>query len=109
LWALIKVVDNPLGKAGQRRASEMQVAEASVVIPLSPEETWDLVFSDMQQAVELVPDVVSVEDFQIRYFSSTIDTPNTPPKVSGNPQRIEILVTMMTEDNEKRMVYMYYF
>jgi pyruvate/2-oxoglutarate dehydrogenase complex dihydrolipoamide acyltransferase (E2) component len=44
----------------------MQVAEASVVIPLSPEETWDLVFSDIQQAIELVPDVVSVEDFQIR-------------------------------------------
>jgi ABC-type Fe3+/spermidine/putrescine transport system ATPase subunit len=44
----------------------MQVAEASVVIPLSPEETWDLVFGDMQQAVELVPDIVSVEDFQIR-------------------------------------------
>jgi len=44
----------------------MQVAEASVVIPLSPEETWDLVFSDMQRAIELVPAVVSVEDFQIR-------------------------------------------
>jgi pyruvate/2-oxoglutarate dehydrogenase complex dihydrolipoamide acyltransferase (E2) component len=44
----------------------MQVAEASVVIPLSPEETWDLVFSDIQQAIELVPAVVSVEDFQIR-------------------------------------------
>ncbi len=29
----------------------MQVAEASVVIPLSPEETWDLVYSDMQQAI----------------------------------------------------------
>ena len=44
----------------------MQGAEASVVIPLSPEETWDLVYSDMQQAVELVPDIVSVEDYQIR-------------------------------------------
>jgi hypothetical protein len=44
----------------------MQVAEASAVIPLSPEETWDLLFGDVQRAVELVPDVVSVEDFQIR-------------------------------------------
>jgi hypothetical protein len=44
----------------------MQVAEASAVIPLSPEEAWDLLFGDMRRAVELVPDVVSVEDFQIR-------------------------------------------
>ena len=44
----------------------MQVAEASAVIPLSPEETWDLLFGDVQRTVELVPDVVSVEDFQIR-------------------------------------------
>src|SRR5829696_8153299 len=44
----------------------MQVAEASVVIPLRPEETWDLLFSDIQQAIELVPDVVAVEDIQIR-------------------------------------------
>jgi hypothetical protein len=44
----------------------MKVVKASAVIPLSPEETWDLVFSDMQRAVELVPDIVSVEDFQIR-------------------------------------------
>ena len=44
----------------------MQVAEASVVVPLSPEETWDLVFGDPQRAVELVPDIVAIEGFQIR-------------------------------------------
>jgi hypothetical protein len=44
----------------------MQVVETSAVIPLSPEEAWDLLFGDMRRAVELVPDVVSVEDFQIR-------------------------------------------
>ena len=44
----------------------MQVAEASVVIPLSPEETWDVMFGNPQRAAELFADIVSVEDFQIR-------------------------------------------
>jgi hypothetical protein len=44
----------------------MQVAEASIIIPLSLEETWDLLFGDPQRAVELFADIVSVEDFQIR-------------------------------------------
>ncbi len=50
----------------ERREREMQVAEASVVVPLSLEETWDLVFGDPQRAVELVPDIVAIEGFQIR-------------------------------------------
>ena len=45
----------------------MQVAEASVVVPLSPEETWDLLFGNPQQeVVELFADIVAVEDYQIR-------------------------------------------
>jgi hypothetical protein len=45
----------------------MQVAEASVVVPLSPEETWDLLFDNPQQGVvELFADIVSAEDYQIR-------------------------------------------
>src|SRR5918998_1882444 len=45
----------------------MQVAEASVVVPLSPEETWDLFFGNPQQGVvELFADIVAVEDYQIR-------------------------------------------
>ena len=44
----------------------MQVAEASVVVPLSLEATWDLVFGDPQRAVALVPDIVAIEGFQIR-------------------------------------------
>jgi hypothetical protein len=67
LWALIKVVVNPQGKAGQRRASEMKVVEASTVIPLSPEEVWDFAFGDqLQRFVEAVDNIISVEDFQMR-------------------------------------------
>jgi hypothetical protein len=45
----------------------MQVAEASVVVPLSPEQTWDLLFGNPEQrVVELFADIVAVEDYQIR-------------------------------------------
>ena len=45
----------------------MPVVEASTVIPLSPEDTWDLLFGDQaQRAVEAVNNVISVEDFQMR-------------------------------------------
>jgi hypothetical protein len=49
-----------------RRASEMQPVEASVVVPLSPEETWDLIFGDPRRAAQLLPDVVALEDLQMR-------------------------------------------
>lgn len=44
----------------------MQVAEASVVVPLSPEETWDFLLGDPQRAADLFADIVAVEDFQMR-------------------------------------------
>ncbi len=45
----------------------MQVAEASAVIPLSPEETWDLLFGDqLQHVVEMSDSLVAVEDYQMR-------------------------------------------
>jgi carbon monoxide dehydrogenase subunit G len=50
-------------KEGER---EMQVVEASVVVPLSLEETWDFIFDDPRRAAQLLPDVVAVEDFQMR-------------------------------------------
>ncbi len=45
----------------------MHVAEASVVIPLSPEETWDLLLGDqLQHVVEMSDSLVAVEDYQMR-------------------------------------------
>ena len=45
----------------------MPVVEASTVIPLSPEDAWDLLFGDQaQRAVEAINNVISVEDFQMR-------------------------------------------
>jgi len=45
----------------------MQVAEASAVIPLSPEETWDIFFGNqLRLAVELMPYVAAVQDYQMR-------------------------------------------
>ncbi len=45
----------------------MQVAEASAVIPLSPEETWDIFYGDqLRNAVELSTSVAAVEDYQMR-------------------------------------------
>lgn len=46
----------------------MRVAEASAVVPLSPEEAWDLLLGDqMHQLVEMPEiSVVAVEDYQVR-------------------------------------------
>ena len=45
----------------------MQPVEASTVVPLSPEETWDFLFGDqMQRAVELFGIAVAIEDYQMR-------------------------------------------
>ena len=44
----------------------MQPVEASVVVPLSLEETWDLIFGDPRRAAQLLPDVVALEDLQMR-------------------------------------------
>jgi Polyketide cyclase / dehydrase and lipid transport len=54
----------PLGKVGR----EMRVAEASAVVPLSPEETWDVLIGDQMQRLVEMPDisVVAVEDYEVR-------------------------------------------
>ena len=46
----------------------MRVAEASAVVPLSPEEAWDVLLGDqMHQLVEMPEiSVVAVEDYQVR-------------------------------------------
>ena len=45
----------------------MRVVEASAVVPLSPEETWDLFFGDqLRGLVEAVDNVVAVENYQMR-------------------------------------------
>jgi hypothetical protein len=46
----------------------MRVAEASAVVPLSPEETWDVLIGDQMQRLVEMPDisVVAVEDYQVR-------------------------------------------
>jgi hypothetical protein len=44
----------------------MQVVEASVVVPLSPEETWSFIWDDPRRAVEHFDDIIAVEDFQMR-------------------------------------------
>ncbi len=44
-----------------------QPVEASAVVPLSPEETWDLLFGDQgRHMVEAVDNVIAVEDFRMR-------------------------------------------
>lgn len=44
-----------------------KVVEASTVVPLGLEETWDLLFGDQgQRMVEAVDNIISVEDFQMR-------------------------------------------
>ena len=51
---------------GKTKASS-QAVEASAVVPLGLEETWDLLFGDQgQRAVEAVDNVIAVEDFQMR-------------------------------------------
>ena len=46
----------------------MRVVEASAVVPLSPEEAWDLLIGDQMQRLVEMPDVsvVAVKDFQVR-------------------------------------------
>ena len=45
----------------------MPPVEASTVIPLGPEDTWDLLFGDqMRRAVELFSIAVAIEDYQMR-------------------------------------------
>ena len=45
----------------------MRVVEASAVVPLSPEETWDFFFGDqLRGLVEAVDNVVAVENYQMR-------------------------------------------
>jgi len=46
----------------------VRVAKASAVVPLSPEETWDLLLGDKVQRLVEMPDmsVVAVEGYQMR-------------------------------------------
>jgi hypothetical protein len=46
----------------------MRVVEASAVVPLSPEEAWDLLIGDQMHRLIEMPEisVVALEDFQIR-------------------------------------------
>ena len=44
----------------------MQPVEASVVVPLSPQQTWDFIWDNVLRADELLPGVVALEDFQMR-------------------------------------------
>lgn len=45
----------------------MQVVEASAVVSLSLEETWDLFLGDqLQRLVEAVDNVIAVENYQMR-------------------------------------------
>ena len=46
----------------------MRVVEASAVVPLSPEEAWDLLIGDEMHRLVEMPDVsvVAVKDFQVR-------------------------------------------
>jgi hypothetical protein len=46
----------------------MRVVEASAVVPLSPEEAWDLLIGEQMHRLVEMPDVsvVAVEDFQLR-------------------------------------------
>src|SRR5215210_4626627 len=42
----------------------MQPVEASVVVPLSPKETWYFTFGGPRRAVEHFADIVAVEDYR---------------------------------------------
>jgi hypothetical protein len=44
----------------------MQPIEASVVVPLSPEQMWDFIRNNVLRADELLPDVVALKDFRMR-------------------------------------------
>ena len=44
----------------------MPAVEASAVVPLSPEETWDFLWDDPRRAVEHFDDILAVKDYQMR-------------------------------------------
>jgi polyketide cyclase/dehydrase/lipid transport protein len=52
----------------RRKVRAVRVAEASAVVPLSPEETWDLLLGDQVQRLVEMPEmsVVAVEGYQMR-------------------------------------------
>jgi hypothetical protein len=47
---------------------EMRIAEASAVVPLRPEEVWDLLIGDQMHWLVEMPamSVVAVEDYEVR-------------------------------------------
>ena len=58
----------------------MQPIEASVVVPLSPEQTWDFIRDNVLRADELLPDVVALKDLQMREDGVlTSRVPELPP------------------------------
>ena len=58
----------------------MQPIEASVVVPLSPQQTWDFIWDNVLRADELLPDVDVLEDFQMREDGMlTSRVPELPP------------------------------
>jgi hypothetical protein len=58
----------------------MQPIEASVVVPLSPEQMWDFIRNNVLRADELLPDVVALKDFQMREDGMlTSRVPELPP------------------------------
>jgi hypothetical protein len=52
----------------EKEGREMRVVEASAVVPLSPEEAWDLLIGDQMHRLVEMPEVsvVAVKDFQVR-------------------------------------------
>jgi hypothetical protein len=58
----------------ERRAKEMQVGEASAVVPLSLEETWDLFLGDqLQHLVEAVENVNTAAWCRARGVADALD------------------------------------
>ena len=58
----------------------MQPIEASIGVPLSPEQMWDFIRDNVLRADELLPDVVVLEDFQMREDGMlTSRVPALPP------------------------------
>jgi uncharacterized protein YndB with AHSA1/START domain len=50
---------------GQAREA-MRPVEASVVVPFSPEKTWDFLFEDPWRVIGLIDNIVAVEDYEMR-------------------------------------------
>lgn len=44
----------------------MTAVDVSVVMPLTPEEAWDLLLGDPRRAVEYFDDILAVEDYEVR-------------------------------------------